>query len=72
MSHWNPNNINCINCDTRMFDITEFDGEWIHWCPGCGTLLKANEFDPISASDWRVPILSEMNFKPSNSNSRRG
>jgi zona occludens toxin (predicted ATPase) len=71
MSHWNPNDVNCINCATQMTSIAEQDGEWVHWCPNCGSLLTADEFDPISNSDWRVPKLSEQNIKHINSNSRR-
>ncbi|MGI0058148.1 MAG: hypothetical protein ACREBJ_00130 [Nitrosotalea sp.] len=71
MSHWDPNNVNCRNCETRMISLAEQDGEWVHWCPDCGTVLTANEFDPISSSDWRVPKLSELNLTALNLNSRR-
>lgn len=71
MSHWNPNDLNCRNCENKMTSIAEQDGEWIHWCSNCGTILIANEFNPISSSDGRVPILSEINATPLNSKSRR-
>ena len=73
MSHWDPNTVKCINCEfANMFHLAEQDGEWAIWCPNCGTVLTANEFDPISSSDWRVPVLSELNLIPLNSKSRRG
>lgn len=71
MSHWDPYNINCKNCDSRMISIAEQDGEYVCWCSKCGSLLTANKFDPISSSDWRVPVLSEINAVPLNSHSRR-
>lgn len=60
MSYWDPNNINCRNCEYKMTQIAEQDGEWVHWCPSCGSILTANEFDPISSSDWRIPKLYEL------------
>lgn len=54
-----------------MESIAEQDGEHVLWCKSCGTLLLANEFDPISHSDWRVPRLTELNFNHCNPNSRR-
>lgn len=72
MSHWDPNNIECKNCKNKqMINIVEQDGEWIHWCGDCGTILTANKFDPISSSDWRVPLLCESALVPLNSISRR-
>jgi len=71
MSHWDPNNINCKNCENRMTSIAEQDGEHVHWCRNCGSILTANEFDPISSSDWRIPVLSELNAMSLNYNSRR-
>lgn len=53
MTHWDPNNLPCEGCRRCLMEsIAEIDGEYVMWCPYCGTLLTANEFDPISASDW--------------------
>lgn len=78
MSHWEPNNQICSNCEypklKQLSDLSPYfddqDAELILWCPDCGSLLLANRFDPISLSDWRVPKLNELNRK-GHPNSRR-
>jgi transcription initiation factor TFIIIB Brf1 subunit/transcription initiation factor TFIIB len=55
MAWWNIGNVDCINCKGRMSHKHEEKGEHIFWCKNCGTLLTANEFDPISMSDWHIP-----------------
>lgn len=59
MSRWDPNNICCKNCKTKMDQTAEQDGEWALWCPSCGTILTANEFDDITDTDWKIPSLSK-------------
>lgn len=29
-----------------MINIAEQDGEWIHWCGDCGTILTASQLPP--------------------------
>jgi hypothetical protein len=35
-------------------------GECVLWCRFCGTVLKANSFDPISQTDWKIPDMLEI------------
>ena len=59
MGHWDPNNLTCRGCSgALMEDIAEMDGAHVMWCPACGTLLTADEFNPISASDWHTTTVA--------------
>jgi len=58
-AHWDPDTLVCLGCNaSEMKPVAEQDGEYVMWCPNCGTLLTANAFDPISASDWHTTTVA--------------
>lgn len=69
MSHWDPNNVKCVNCEEpRLIELTDKSehaslDERVLWCPACGANLTANIKDPISLSDWGIPRLNELHHK---------
>jgi transcription initiation factor TFIIIB Brf1 subunit/transcription initiation factor TFIIB len=69
MPHWNPTlPPKCISCGSHLDLLlkefnSNYDGEYgecVLWCRFCGTVLKANSFDPISQTDWKIPDMLEI------------
>jgi hypothetical protein len=61
---WDPAAVSCRVCTTTLDSIAEQDGEYVLWCPCCGTLLTANEFVSIKDENWRLVLSCWKNSDP--------
>lgn len=63
-SGWDPETLDCTQCGACMDTIVDNCGDYLLWCPLCGTLFQAHILDVPSHVNWKQPAPLWQNTDP--------